>query len=149
MGRRKHDIPACSPESLRTAARRDLSIWFEAEFGRTPAPRSSLEFLRQNLAWAFQARSVGKDSQRTRQKLIRQLNLSLAGSKQHQHLHRAGTRLVREWQGKVYEVTVLDEGYAWEGRVYPNLTRIATEITGTKWSGPRFFGLVGSKRRAE
>ena len=49
---------------------------------------------------------------------------------------------MREWQGKVYEVTILDQGYAWEGRVYPNLTRIATEITGTKWSGPRFFGLT-------
>lgn len=87
---------------------------------------------------------MGKQSPKLRRQLINKLERALGGSKQHQHLHGPGTRLVREWQGKVYEVTILDKGYAWEGRVYPNLTRIATEITGTKWSGPRFFGLTGS-----
>ena len=97
--------------------------------------------MRQNLAWAKQASDLGQEPGKQRQQIIRRLEQVLSGRRQHQHLYRAGTRLVREWQGKVYEVTILDKGYAWEGRVYPNLTRIATEITGTKWSGPRFFGL--------
>jgi len=48
---------------------------------------------------------------------------------------------VREWQGVAHEVTVVDDGYAWQGRVYRSLSPIASAITGTKWSGPRFFGL--------
>ncbi len=145
MGRRKRDNPACSLESLPTASRGELTSWYEAEFGRSPAPRASLEFLRQNLAWAVQARAVSQDPLKRRRQLLEQLRKSQNTSKQHQHLYRSGTRLVREWQGKVYEITVLDQGYAWEGRVYPNLTKIATEITGTKWSGPRFFGLTGKQ----
>jgi len=54
-----------------------------------------------------------------------------------------GTRLIREWQGAVYEVTVTDSGYVWEGRTYKSLSPIATTITGTRWSGPRFFGIKG------
>ncbi len=143
MGRTQREYPACSLEGLETASRAELNLWFEEEFGRTPAPRSSLEFLRQNLAWALQARALGKQPRKSKKKLIGALQRALGGSKQHKHLYGPGTRLVREWQGNVYEVTILDAGYAWEGRIYPNLTRIATEITGTKWSGPRFFGLMG------
>lgn len=52
-----------------------------------------------------------------------------------------GTRLVREWQGVNQEVTVLESGFAYAGKTYTSLTAIATEITGTKWNGPEFFGL--------
>lgn len=58
---------------------------------------------------------------------------------------KIGTRLVREWHGKVYTVTVLDEGYLFEDRHFVSLTPIAREITGTAWSGPRFFGLKSRK----
>ena len=52
-----------------------------------------------------------------------------------------GNRLVRDWQGKTYIVDVLPEGFRWQDRTYKSLSAIATEITGTRWSGPRFFGL--------
>lgn len=52
-----------------------------------------------------------------------------------------GTRLVREWQGVNQEVTVLESGFAYGGKTYTSLSAIATEITGTKWNGPEFFGL--------
>lgn len=52
-----------------------------------------------------------------------------------------GVQLAREWGGRVHTVTVLDDGYAWEGATYPSLSRIAQAITGTRWNGPRFFGL--------
>ena len=53
-----------------------------------------------------------------------------------------GSRLLREWNGATYEVEVLDTGYRWRGEVWSSLSAIAREITGTKWSGPRFFGLT-------
>ena len=52
-----------------------------------------------------------------------------------------GVRLVREWRRRRYDVQVLDNGFEFEGRTYSSLTAIAREITGTHWSGPRFFGL--------
>lgn len=52
-----------------------------------------------------------------------------------------GTRLLREWQGVEHTVTVLDRGYEWQGRPYQSLSSVARAITGTRWSGPLFFGL--------
>ena len=54
-----------------------------------------------------------------------------------------GARLIREWNGKRYVVDVSADGYIWRGESWNSLTAIAKEITGTKWSGPRFFGVSG------
>ena len=54
-----------------------------------------------------------------------------------------GTRLVREWNGRQYEVLTTREGFEFEGRPYKSLTAITKAITGTHWNGPRFFGLRG------
>ena len=56
-----------------------------------------------------------------------------------------GTKLVREWHGRVHTVSVLESGFEYQGERYPSLTRIARRITGVHWSGPLFFGI--SKRR--
>ena len=53
----------------------------------------------------------------------------------------SGTVLKREWNGQQHRVTVVDDGFCWEGRSYDSLSKIARTITGTKWNGPRFFGL--------
>ena len=58
-----------------------------------------------------------------------------------------GTNLVREWNGRTYQVETLDSGYRFDGKTYPSLTAITKRITGTHWSGPRFFGLT-PKRKA-
>ncbi len=52
-----------------------------------------------------------------------------------------GTRLVREWNGIPHEVDVMDDGYLWRGQRHRSLSAIALVITGTKWSGPRLFGI--------
>jgi len=52
-----------------------------------------------------------------------------------------GARLLREWNGRTYTVEVTEAGLHWNGKVWPSLTAIANAITGTRWSGPRFFGL--------
>ena len=58
---------------------------------------------------------------------------------------KTGTRYVREHNGKLHEVTVLDDAFEYEGQGYRSLTEIAKAITGTKWSGPVFFGLKRKK----
>lgn len=52
-----------------------------------------------------------------------------------------GTILVREWNGQAHRVMVVEQGFAWQGATYDSLSKIAQAITGTKWNGPRFFGL--------
>jgi hypothetical protein len=52
-----------------------------------------------------------------------------------------GTVLVREWDRQSYRVMVLADGFAWNGQTYDSLTKVAFAITGTRWNGPRFFGL--------
>lgn len=54
---------------------------------------------------------------------------------------RAGNRLVRRWRGRTYVVDVKEEGFDYDEQTYGSLSEIATLITGTRWSGPRFFGL--------
>jgi hypothetical protein len=54
---------------------------------------------------------------------------------------KPGTILAREWSGQMHRVAVLADGFAWNGKTYPSLSKIALAITGTRWNGPRFFGL--------
>jgi hypothetical protein len=58
---------------------------------------------------------------------------------------KPGTRLVRQWQGRTYDVLVLDDGFSWQGTRYRSLSAIARKITGTAWSGPLFFGLKSDR----
>lgn len=61
---------------------------------------------------------------------------------------KPGTRLLREWQGRTHNVTVTETGLAYEGKMYRDLSEAARTITGTRWSGPLFFGLRGDRRGA-
>jgi len=54
---------------------------------------------------------------------------------------RPGMRLMREWNGRTQVVDVRENGLLWNGKSYSSLSAIAREITGARWSGPRFFGL--------
>jgi hypothetical protein len=56
---------------------------------------------------------------------------------------KSGALVVREWNGRIERVMVLDGGYAWNGGVYRSLSQVAKAITGTNWNGHRFFGLKG------
>ena len=58
---------------------------------------------------------------------------------------RAGAMFVREWKGKLERVTVLEKGFAWNGKSYASLSQIAKAMTGTSWNGHRFFGLRTAK----
>jgi hypothetical protein len=54
---------------------------------------------------------------------------------------RSGTLLAREWDGHLQQVMVLADGFSWNGKTYPSLSKVAFAMTGTRWSGPRFFGI--------
>jgi hypothetical protein len=98
------------------------------------------------IAYRLQAERLG-DLDRDTQRLLDRV---AAGSRKgdglpepghRRHGFQPGTALVREWDGRSQRVIVLDEGFAWNGTTYRSLTEVAFAITGTRWSGPRFFGL--------
>jgi hypothetical protein len=105
-----------------------------------PPPRARIEFLRRNLAWALQTLSQGNNPITLRKRLASSASRAMNGKSGAPY--KPGTRLIREWQGQVHEVTILEKGYLWSGKEYRSLTRITEEITGSRRSGPRFFGLV-------
>ena len=61
---------------------------------------------------------------------------------------KPGTHLVREWNGRTYQIEVTRDGYRMDGRTWASLSAIAKHITGTSWSGPRFFGLTGPAKES-
>ena len=61
---------------------------------------------------------------------------------------RPGTILAREWNGQMQRVAVLGDGFAWNGNTYPSLSKVAFAITGTRWNGPKFFGLRDKPAKA-
>jgi hypothetical protein len=135
-------VPPVSLDELPKLAGPALKPLYAQVVGHPPPHKASARFMRLNIAWCLQARQAGHDPDVLRRQLIKRLQ---AAVKVKRPVYKPGTRLVREWQGKVYEVTILDKGYSWRGKVYGSLTPIATEITGTPWSGPRFFGLKSAK----
>ncbi len=103
----------------------------------TAVPRISPKLLRLALSWELQARSLGGLSRAT----IRTLD-QLGRGETRTTPARPGMRLVREWQGRVHVVTIgEDQVIRWEERSYRSLSEVGRAITGTRWSGPAFFGL--------
>ena len=139
---RKPPIPPLATlEELETASAAALCELYSEVFAAPPPPTASKMILRCNIAWALQARERNQNPVSLREDLIKALKRPSPAATPR---YLPGTRLVREWQGDVYEVTVLEKGYHWRGKRYRSLSRIAEEITGTRWSGPRFFGIGGN-----
>lgn len=121
-------------------------------YGVEPLPRLSRELMARALAYCLQERARGGVSKKVWRKLEQiargPSNRGGAGGGTTSH-PQAGTRLMREWQGKLHEVVVLEDGFLWNGGTYPSLSEIARLITGTRWSGPRFFGLRHREVKAD
>ena len=128
-------LPAMDLAALRSA-------WREHLHQAPPACRSP-EVLRGALAWNLQAIRHGGLSKATRLQL-RQLAERVARGERKPAAGTPlmpGTILTREWHGKVHRVVVGEDGFLHEGRRHADLSAVARAITGTRWSGPRFFGL--------
>jgi hypothetical protein len=106
-------------------------------FGRTPPAALGKDLLGRMMAWRLQEQAFGS--------LDRESLRFLEGLARHGGLPRRqlkpGTVLVRDYQGQRHTVTVAPDGFNWQGTTYPSLSAIARAITGTAWSGPRFFAL--------
>ena len=113
--------------------------------GRAPdLPRALLQRI---LAYRIQADAAG-DLDPTTIKLLDRLGRGEIAEIALPELRavKPGTLLVREWEGTLQRVVVLESGFAWNGRTYESLSKVARAITGTNWNGPRFFGLRDSSR---
>ena len=114
--------------------------------GVTVPPRLRAETLRRLLAYETQARALGGLTAQERRPL-RAIADGKPGGDAGFAFASPGTHLVRDWNGRTFRVAVTESGYVMDGTTYRSLSAVAKRITGTAWSGPRFFGLT-SKRSA-
>jgi hypothetical protein len=131
-----------------------LRARWQSVFRRRAPDHLPRHLLFRMIAYRLQAERLGnldRDTQRFLDKIAEGTwngggGLSASGQRRSRQGLRPGTILVREWDGKSQRVMVLEAGLAWNGTTYRSLTEVAFAITGTRWSGPRFFGL---RRREE
>jgi hypothetical protein len=108
------------------------------------SPHLSLELLIRAVAYRMQEVALGglrPKPQRQLREIAQELKQTGATAMRHRPQLKPGTRLIREWQGRTYEVVVLDDSFSWQGTHYRSLSAVARKITGTAWSGQLFFGL--------
>jgi hypothetical protein len=131
--------------ALQTAATPDLKQQWRELFGKEPPPHNRA-YLQSRLAYRIQELAYGGLKPATLARL-EALGEQLDGGNPVLRRIRVddkpvtGTRLMRNYQGIDYSVTVTTTGYEWEGRPYRSLSAIARAITGTRWNGWAFFGL--------
>jgi hypothetical protein len=129
---------------LPTLSLGDLRLEWRRLFRADP-PRLSRDIMVRAIAYRLQEVAHGGPSKATQRRLATLTAefetdgriAPLAGPK-----IKPGSRLVREWHGRTHTVCVTDDGFEFQGKTYRSLTKIARDITGAQWSGPRFFGLT-------
>jgi hypothetical protein len=146
MSRRIQETAACRealsrlPELDLGELRRHWRALYKAE----ASPHLSRELLLRAVAYRLQEMALGglrPEPQRQLRHFAQQLKANGQMPTRARRDLAPGTRLIREWQGRTYEVVVLDQGFSWQGTHYRSLSALARKITGTAWSGPLFFGL--------
>jgi len=123
-----------------------LRAQWQNMFARRPPLQLTRHLLVRMLAYRLQADRFGDLDAETRRLLDNATSPEAAGKRAMQAGKmtsevRPGTILAREWNGKMHRVAVLADSFAWNGNTYPSLSKVALAITGTRWNGPRFFGL--------
>ncbi len=129
-------------EEMRTLPRHELETSWIRIHGCNPPKGVKRRFLERAIAYHLQTRVFGGLRPCVRKALLEVLagQRNVGGESSAMSSLRPGSRLVREWNGHSHHVQVLDNGFAFKGKVYHSLSAIAREITGAHWSGPRFFG---------
>jgi hypothetical protein len=122
----------------------DLRTLWRKLYRSSPPPKLSRDLLTLAIAWKLQTQAQGGLDAVSRRKLK-----ALAGimaekgdlTQARLAQPKPGARLMRVWRGETHHVLVREDGFEWQGERYASLSVIARTITGTRWSGPRFFGL--------
>ncbi|MDT2021199.1 DUF2924 domain-containing protein [Methylocella sp. CPCC 101449] len=130
-------IQAMSVDELR-------AYWRQAE-SCEPPPAFSRDLLARAACYRLQEHRLGRLNHRLKKLLKAHEN----GPTNPARTLKAGSIIVREHLGEMHEVMIVPDGYCWRGKTYSSLSTIAKKITGTTWSGPRFFGLNGKGRKDE
>ena len=129
-------LPTLSAHQLRVK-------WQDLRCGE-PTAAASRDLMIREIAYKMQERTHGGLAPAIRRRLralAEEIEANGAEALASVPLLKPGTRLLREWGGKTHTVIVLDDGFEYESERHQSLTQIARRITGTHWSGPRFFGL--------
>ena len=130
--------------ALKGASRAELVTAWRRLFGSPPPKQLGRDLLELGVAWKLQERALGGLSASAKRQLT-ELGRTMAERAELPPTRRVslkpGVRLNREWDGETHEVTVLETGFGWAGTTWTSLSAIARAMTGTRWSGPRFFGL--------
>lgn len=138
-------------ENLERLSRAELRAVWVQELADKPPPSLGRDILALAIAYGRQERLSGGLSRPVARELEWLLARALRDGATDvpqpltAPLPRTGTILVREWHGTSHHVTVVDNGFLWNGETYRSLSRIARAITGTTWNGPRFFGMREAK----
>jgi len=130
-------------EQLRSMPIVELRARWRAKFKSDPPKAFGPDLLRRSIAYKIQEDAYG-GLDRATARLLKQLVAQYAKAPGKIVLPRQimpGAVLVRKWKGHAHHVTVLTDGFSYEGKPYESLSEIARLITGTRWNGPRFFGL--------
>ena len=132
-------------DALCELTRIELKERWHALYDAPPPANISRNLLLRAVAYRMQEEAYGGLSARTRKQLARAAQDVAAGRGLATPSRRIkpGTRLLREWHGVVHEVIVLERSVLYREKNWPSLSAVAREITGARWSGPRFFGLKG------
>jgi hypothetical protein len=149
MGQRNIDPAAIEAEvnQIRSLGIDALRQRWRMMFGAIPPKGLTKDIIGRMIAYRIQEEAFGGLDRETVKLLDR-----LASGEKATELNRRlkpGTVLIREYNGERHTVTVAAEGFSWRDATYPSLSAIAQAITGTKWNGPRFFGLRLSKKSKE
>lgn len=123
--------------ALRKLSRQQLKDRWRDLFKAAPPAAFTPDLLSRGIAWRLQERALGGHSGSARALL----KCTDARRAPRRPALRPGNRLVRRWRGRTYVVEVAERGFAFEGQQFGSLSEVARTITGTRWSGPRFFGL--------
>jgi hypothetical protein len=148
-----HDPIPARLAALKTTPTPDLKKQWRDLFDSEP-PLFNRRYLESRLAYRIQELAYGGLKPETIRRLERLGEELDGGDKKKRGLRLdrdrpiTGTRLLREWQGVEYVVTVTADGFEWQGRPYKSLSAIARAITGTRWNGWVFFGLKNHRRTA-
>lgn len=119
-----------------------LRAEWTAHFHEPPPDFRAPDLLRRLLAERLQEEAIGRDLDLEKQiSVLVGAYSQVESTKVRKRNYRRGTVLEREYEGRRYSVEVLGDGFRFNGRTWRSLSQIAREITGTRWNGPRFFGL--------
>lgn len=138
MDRNKEDLSLVRQIiNLKNLTLNELDKLWASMFDVPPIFRTK-QYMIPKLAYKIQELAYGGVDEDTQKKLKSEAN-NLNKSKKYEPM--IGTKIVREYKGKILEVTVVEEGFSYEGCIFKSLSAVATKITGTKWNGLKFFNI--------